>query len=164
MKPKARWSSVWCFILLACALSGCTGKISTEAKALLATSALAAKERAVAFAAISTQVKAAKPDDQKAVDRWAGAHAEGLASQAKALADLHEAVQLGSLNKQTVKQIGGMAETARARAENFRGMTPLIAWNWPAFVESHQAALDLQAQQLAALHEKLKPKDEKQQQ
>lgn len=155
--PCLRVSVVSLLLLGLCA--GCGQKIGEEARALLATNALAAKERAVAFSAIAPQLHAKAAPEDPGVQRWAGSHAEGLASQAKALADLSEAVKLGALNKATVIQIKGMAETAAARAESFRAMTPKVDWKWPAFVETHQAALDLQAQQLAQLYEKVKPKE-----
>lgn len=147
--------------LLVLVLAGCQAKITDEARALLATTALSAKERAVAFAAIAPQLQAKAPGDQNAIQRAAGAHAEGLAAQAKALADLRDAVAYGSFNNQTVRQIGNMAETAKSRAESFKAFATLVDWKWPVFVETHQAALDLQAQQLAALYEKIKPPEKK---
>lgn len=140
------------------ALAGCGTKVSKVDQQEIQVHAVAAKERAVAFAPISEQLRAKASTDQNGVARFAGKHSERLATRAKTLDDLYQAVQLGGLNQTTIEQIGSMAETAAAGAENFRQIALLIDWNWPEFVATHQSALDLEARWLADLYQRLKPK------
>ncbi len=146
-------------LLLGLGLCSCGKKVSKEAAGLLATTALAAKERAITFAAVAPQLHAKAKPEEPGVQRFAGAHAQRLAAQAKALADFNEALSKDELDKSTIRQIGSLAESAKASAENFRALTPKVDWKWPEFSETHQAALDLQAQQLAQLYEAVKPKE-----
>ena len=159
MVGKSRCFRVSVVVLLLVGLAGCNKKISKEAAGLLSSSALAAKERAIVFAAVAPQLHAKAQPEEPGVQRFAGAHAQRLAAQAKALADFNEALSKDELDKSTIRQIGSLAESAKASADNFRVLTPKIDWQWPEFAETHQAALDLQAQQLAQLYEAVKPKE-----
>lgn len=158
MKLRTRAAACLAAVLMLLSVPACQ-KLDPEALALLKQAALAAKERAVYFAAV--EIPAKDPAHAEPVAKFVAAHREGLAAQAKGLADLVEAVENKRLSSGAAQAVIHEAETAGERARNFAAMLPYL--NMPDQVgEVHAQALSLQAQSLAKLAEKLKPKkDEK---
>lgn len=136
---------------------GCDKKLPPETLELLKSGALAAKERAVGFAAQAKDLKAREVGEQIFVTIYAQSHAEGLAAEAKGLSDLVEAAGLGSFHEATFDQLRELADTARARAMAWKMFAPHAVLD-PAFVEVHSQALDQLAVSLTSLAAKLPQK------
>ncbi len=112
-----------CMALVTAALfsvPGCDKKLPDQAKAFLATGALAANERATAFETIRPHLTAKDGVDKAALASYLKSHGEGLNAQAKGLADIVEALKAGSnLDEKTRDMIAAEAETASVRAVSF---------------------------------------------
>lgn len=91
---------------------GCGKKITKEQHQALASVALSAKERAVAF----ELVRAFMLDEKSG---YLDSHSRGLASDAKALSDFSKAASMGALKPASIDAIKVAAENARARHQNF---------------------------------------------
>ena len=102
-----------------------------------------AKERAVMFEFFLHQMKPRAPKEAKALERFSKAHWNGLKSQAEILADL--VVDMKS-NPGTADVkfdlIKGLAETAAARRDNFRGVVSKIDQSVSPWLAEHQRGLD----------------------
>jgi len=149
---RSRYCSAGLALVLVVALAGCG--VSDEAKSVCATAAMAAKERAAAFTVIKPRLVAADPADRAALQKFTKAHGEGLNAQAAALADLSAAMDKGSALRQSTRDlVKAEADTAKARADNFRVFTAKMAANPDVDVwkEAHQKALDTQAVAIAKL-------------
>lgn len=156
VKPP-RLSVVCVALAMLLCLPACE-KLDAEGLALLQTAALAAKERAVYFAAVGIKAK----DEAQAgpVAVFVAAHREGLASQAKGIADLVEAVKSKRLSGTAVEALVNESRVAKERALNFTAMLPFL--DMPDEVATvHVAALIQQADTLGKLAAKLKPAKEK---
>ena len=123
-------------------LPGCK-RLSSEAKQLLSTAALATRERAASFRLISDQIQAGSEKDQAAVARYVKAHREGLASEAKALSDFVEAAQKGGFDKASREALQLLAENAAGRAKAWAAIRPKLRApnfhgdDWDHFKETH---------------------------
>lgn len=162
---KTRSNSACALVAVLILLSGCKEKVPEEAKAMLATITLSAKERASAFAVIRPRLVAAKAEDRAALQKLVTAHGNGLNAVAAAFSDLNESIKKsgGILSEKACAMIKAEALTSKARADNFRGVRSFIAQNKDVdpWLDDHQAALDAQAsaiEKAAKLLEKQKPK------
>lgn len=150
------------FVFAMIGLSGCN-KMSEAQKAQLSTVALIAKERASAFAAVKSQLKAKDQKVGQFVSVMMDRHGNGLNADALALADFVGAVQKGSaLDKKARQALLEMGKTMSARAANFKIALSLdIAAEGEllVFLQSHLSALESTAAALSALAGELKPKE-----
>ncbi len=152
----ARLTASTLALALLIALAGCD-KVPAEAKSLLQTSALAAKERASAFGVIKPRIVAANKEDRALLQRGMTSHANQLNAQADALAKLCDAVNAGGkLSDQTRDGLKAEAVTQKFVVACLRAELPKIANNPDVdkWLADHVAALDAQQvslEKLAAL-------------
>lgn len=165
-----RRAAGWLLCLLVVGgLSGCK-KVTQEQVNVVHTGAMAAKERAAAFAVIAPLITAKDQRSAAAVATWITQHQAGLNAQAKSLSDLSQAlVYRPVVNEITVKALSDCAETASERTRNFTAMLahvtvkdPGTPAEWLAFAGAHERALASQAELLRSIAEPLKAKIKKQ--
>lgn len=139
-------------------LAGCGG-LSPEAKGLLHVAALGAKERAVTFQALGKILGAKDAKDELDVRRFVVAHGNGLAADAKALADL---VAVGTVDKQTKVLLANLVEVSKARAENWEAARGKIVVRgmedaeWQAVSQAHAESLLAIAASYSRLYESVR--------
>lgn len=94
---KVYFCLFFCSIFL---LTGCD-KITPAGKQAIAEGAKTALERSRNFEAIKDKITAKNPEDVELIEQWKKLHSEGLAAEAKALADINTIV---NGNKKEVKK------------------------------------------------------------
>lgn len=149
-------------------LSACK-ELPDEAKTVLSYTATSAKERAASWEWVRPWVAAKDPAQSVAATEYCIKHAENLNAQAKGLADLVAAVQIGSkLSQQARTQLSEQANTAKASCENFTAASKSLAVKpgapktWEEFSAGHQAGLDGLMQALVKVSSLVPPKEAKQ--
>jgi hypothetical protein len=146
-------------------MAGC-GSVSKQQKAILATVAASAKERAAAFSVVKPLITASNAEHVEAVNTFLDAHEAGLNAQAVGSDYLVKAVADGSgLSSAAREVLIAEAATAAARAENLKAITPhlKVSADVAVFLKTHQDSLDSQAaalRQLAALVQAQKSSDD----
>jgi hypothetical protein len=138
---------------------GCS-TLNKESQQSLFAAASAAKELSLGFALLQNTFV----QDDQAVKDYIKNHVDGMMLEAKALADIASASQLGSLRNATKRQIISVAENARAREENFFQMRNKLQLKpgsnvdtkvWVEWIQAHESNLVRVANLMELLASKL---------
>jgi len=154
-------------VLMLGALVGCEAKLTPEQRSILGVAALASKERAVSFEAVSSAgLIMPIPGEITAeqIARYVQIHKRQLNSQAVALNDLVIAVNdTGRLSQGARTKLAEEAETAQSRYENYASLSSKFTGPPEVldYLQVHGAALKQQATALANLAASFPPKEVK---
>lgn len=157
-----RYKTVAGLMLLLVAV-GCSQKLNSDQKALVAGAALYANERAASWI-LNAQDVVAKEDKWSAdVELFKKKHGENLAAQAVAFSKAIGDIVDGKLGKVSRAHLIESASTAKAQHENFHLMRPHLKASTPekevalqAYFDAHEAGLKDLSDRLGLLAEQLK--------
>jgi len=157
---KSGISAAFCCLLigLIAVLAGCDPKLSTDQTVLLQTSVTSAKERAAAFAAISSSLKPGNDANAANVSRILSAHGAGLNAEAAALANILHVVQVkGSLNQNLKDSVATVALNSKGWIDTLNQGRALLALtpDQSLWFDAHIAALNQESINLNKLSDSL---------
>lgn len=157
-------------LLTVFAFTGCD-KISPEARVLIESATLQAKERALSFNLIVYKLAPVTVEDTDAFNRYITAHQTTLDAIAAGMRDVSEALKKNNrLEDRTIQQLQSLGETMKACSENFKAFdlkfvakNPTDAGITKAWADSHREGLDKMVELFNKLREALEKSKNKSQ-